>query len=278
MRLDRCDHKDVYRAIGGPIRCQGCFQVIWDDGQMYHEGDVYPLKKDEVRITSATGGQKGQKACRLGAVDPVALRELGLVAGMGEEKYDRFNYLKGYAWSLNVDAAFRHLLAFLSGEDRDPESGYLHTAHAMWHMGALTSFQLRNIGTDDRAPFETTSIYDDDWGQDEPDNEWQEDTEPCDCWGCAPEGDGFHDDVVSYTWIPEPFTTTITYNDSAPLHNYEDWEPDPTVTYPSVLDVQTALNEGKITFDEAMLLIGCDASDFVWRPESLRDKVMREFG
>jgi hypothetical protein len=106
----------------------------------------------EVRITSATGGQKGQKDCRLGAVDPLALYELGLVAGMGEEKYDRFNYLKGYAWSLNVDAAFRHLLAFLSGEDRDPESGHLHTAHAMWHMGALTSFQLRKIGTDDRAP------------------------------------------------------------------------------------------------------------------------------
>ena len=106
----------------------------------------------EVRITSATGGQKGQKPCRLGAIDPLALVELGNVGGMGEEKYDRFNYLKGYAWSLNVDAAFRHLLAFLSGEDRDPESGFLHTAHAMWHMGALTSFQLRGIGTDDRAP------------------------------------------------------------------------------------------------------------------------------
>lgn len=106
----------------------------------------------EVRITSPTGGQKGQKDCRLGAVDPLALYELGLVAGMGEEKYARFNYLKGYRWSLNVDAAFRHLLAFLSGEDRDPESGHLHTAHAMWHMGALTSFQLRQIGEDDRAP------------------------------------------------------------------------------------------------------------------------------
>ena len=49
------------------------------------------------------------------------------------------------------NAAFRHLLAFLSGEDRDEESGYLHAAHFAWHGLALTSFVLRGVGTDDRA-------------------------------------------------------------------------------------------------------------------------------
>lgn len=106
----------------------------------------------EVRITSETGGQKGQKDARLGGSDPLALMELARVYGFGEQKYERYNYLKGYPWSLSIDAMLRHLLAFLSGEDRDPETGLLHTAHAAWHGLALTSFQLRGVGTDDRAP------------------------------------------------------------------------------------------------------------------------------
>lgn len=104
----------------------------------------------EVRTRSATGGEKGRKPCEVGAVDPLAREELGKVAGFGAEKYSRGNYLLGYDWSLCVDAMHRHMLAFESGEDRDPESGLLHTAHAAWHGLALCSFVLRGIGTDDR--------------------------------------------------------------------------------------------------------------------------------
>ena len=104
----------------------------------------------EVRVTSETGGQKGQKDARLGGVDALALEQLALVAGMGEKKYSRYNYLKGYNWSLSVDALCRHLLAFLNGEDTDPESGLPHTAHVAWHGLALTSFLQRGLGTDDR--------------------------------------------------------------------------------------------------------------------------------
>lgn len=100
----------------------------------------------------ATGGEKEQKEARLGGSDPLALMELAKVYGMGEEKYARYNYLKGYPWSLSVDALYRHLLAFLAGEDKDPESGLLHTAHVAWHALTLTSFIQRNVGTDDRAP------------------------------------------------------------------------------------------------------------------------------
>jgi hypothetical protein len=105
----------------------------------------------EVRTVSATGGEKGRKPCEVGAVDPLAREELGKVAGFGARKYDRGNYLKGYDWSLCVDALHRHMLAFESGEDRDPESGLLHVAHAAWHGLALASFVLRGIGTDDRS-------------------------------------------------------------------------------------------------------------------------------
>jgi hypothetical protein len=106
----------------------------------------------EVRVTSATGGQKGQKDMRLGGADPWAMDELARIYGFGEQKYDRFNYLKGYDWSLSIDALKRHLSAFERREDRDEESGLLHTAHVAWHGLALTSFVLREVGTDDRAP------------------------------------------------------------------------------------------------------------------------------
>lgn len=107
---------------------------------------------DEVRVTSDTGGQKGQKSARFGGGDPLAYMELARVYGFGEEKYDRYNYLKGYDWSLSIDALFRHLFAFIGGEDRDPESGLLHTAHVAWHGQTLSSFMLRGVGTDDRPP------------------------------------------------------------------------------------------------------------------------------
>lgn len=129
-------------------------------------------KPGEVRVTSPTGGQKGQKNIRLGGADPIAMLELGRIYGMGELKYDRFNYLKGYAYSLSVDALKRHLLAFEAGEEYDEcsfhpgqhgdehgydpavcdGSGLLHTAHVAWHGLALTSFVMRGVGQDDRAP------------------------------------------------------------------------------------------------------------------------------
>lgn len=107
----------------------------------------------ETRQTDhATGGQKGSKDTMIGALDPVALLLLGRIAGMGAKKYEAFNFLKGYDWSLSYNALLRHLFLWLAGEDLDVESGLPHMAHAMWHAHALVGFQARGIGTDDRAP------------------------------------------------------------------------------------------------------------------------------
>lgn len=104
----------------------------------------------EVRVTSETGGAKGQKQARLGSLDPKALLAVAMVAGFGELKYSRLNYLNGYDWSLSFDALIRHLLAFWSGEDNDPESGLPHLAHAAWHCLCLLAFMQHGLGTDDR--------------------------------------------------------------------------------------------------------------------------------
>lgn len=117
-------------------------------GQLIHPETMHG---GAVMTTSATGGQKGRKTAELAAIDPLALLTLAEVAGFGARKYDTFNYLKGYDWSLNANAALRHLLGFLNGEDFDPETGLPHPAHFAWHGLALTSSLLRGIGTDDRV-------------------------------------------------------------------------------------------------------------------------------
>jgi hypothetical protein len=112
--------------------------------------DKWSLAPGEVRVTSETGGAKGQKQARLGSLDPQALLAVAMVAGFGELKYSRLNYLNGYDWSLSFDALIRHLLAFWSGEDLDPESGLPHLAHAAWHCLCLLAFMQHGLGTDDR--------------------------------------------------------------------------------------------------------------------------------
>ncbi len=103
-------------------------------------------------VDPVTGGMKESKQCHLGAIDPAALWQVGEVAGFGGQKYARYNFAKGYRWSLSYDALQRHLMAFWGGEQTDPESGLPHMAHACWHCLTLLTFSLRQLGTDDRFP------------------------------------------------------------------------------------------------------------------------------
>lgn len=113
----------------------------------------------ETRVTDPnTGGQKGKKLAQLGALDPEALLKVAEVAGFGAGKYARYNFLKGYDWSLSFDAMMRHALAFWSGVDIDEESGLPHLAHAAWQALALLAFHLHQVGTDDRPHSAPTAI------------------------------------------------------------------------------------------------------------------------
>lgn len=58
-----------------------------------------------------------------------ALVEIAKVFGHGAKKYGKFNYKAGLSWGRVIGAAYRHLGAFNSGEDLDPESGLSHIAH-----------------------------------------------------------------------------------------------------------------------------------------------------
>jgi hypothetical protein len=163
-------HGTCVHGISGELFCTACAAIslppVTDDTYAIHNETGAWLTRNharalmdapptgEVRATDpATGGQKGRKLAELGAIDPTALLRVAEVAGFGGRKYERGNYLKGYAWSWSFDALMRHLLAFWSGENVDPESGLPHMAHASWHTLALLAFTEHGLGTDDRITF-----------------------------------------------------------------------------------------------------------------------------
>lgn len=139
----RTDFKQIGEVTGCMVIPEG-FKVTArvDDGEFDLQG--------EVRITSETGGQKGKKPQRMDLLPPEALLALSEVYGMGADKYDDHNYLKGYDWSLSFGALLRHIMAAEKGEWLDDESGLPHVMHAAWHCFALFLFEKHGLGTDDR--------------------------------------------------------------------------------------------------------------------------------
>lgn len=68
---------------------------------------------------------------RMDLLDAYAIEQLSSVLTFGAQKYNAHNWRKGIAKGRLIAAALRHLFAYLRGEDRDPESGLSHVAHAM---------------------------------------------------------------------------------------------------------------------------------------------------
>lgn len=79
-------------------------------------------------------------------------QEIGKALTYGARKYQAYNYLQGNGlnWSRLAGAALRHISAWLCGEDRDPESGLLHLAHAGASIVMLLDLVLLKRGLDDR--------------------------------------------------------------------------------------------------------------------------------
>ncbi len=92
--------------------------------------DTVAIKNDKEKI-------------RLELLSPIALNEIGKVLTFGASKYADNNWRKGFKWSRLLGAALRHLLAFMGGEDKDPETGLSHLAH----LGACVMFLLEHEAT-----------------------------------------------------------------------------------------------------------------------------------
>jgi len=59
-----------------------------------------------------------------------ALEDIAAVLTFGANKYGSNNWRNGLAYTRLLGALLRHVFAFMRGQDRDPESGLPHLAHA----------------------------------------------------------------------------------------------------------------------------------------------------
>lgn len=90
---------------------------------------------------------------------PVSSKEaLAKVLTFGAQKYADRNWEKGLSWMSCYASAERHLNAFASGEDFDPESGLLHLEHAMTNMAFIIEYYRTHPELDDRPRHVRTHI------------------------------------------------------------------------------------------------------------------------
>ena len=87
---------------------------------------------------------------------PITLLDRDFIEGtaqvmrFGAEKYGRHNWCGGMEHTRLADAAMRHIIAWASGEDLDPESGLPHIDHASASLNMLRGNLRLHPGMDDR--------------------------------------------------------------------------------------------------------------------------------
>lgn len=94
---------------------------------------------------------------RYDLLPPELLHETARVLEYGAQKYEPNNWAQGADYGRYFAAMQRHLWAWWSGENSDPESDLPHLAHAACCLGFLMAYQNRGLGNDDRPE---TELYD----------------------------------------------------------------------------------------------------------------------
>lgn len=111
-------------------------------------GDVNKANEALAQIGSAM--KFDQDKLPLHLLSTEAMNQTAAVLAFGADKYAAHNWRKGFAWSRPLSAALRHITAFNAGEDKDPESGLSHLAHAACCIMFLLEFEKTHKELDDR--------------------------------------------------------------------------------------------------------------------------------
>lgn len=78
------------------------------------------------------------------------LRGVVRVLMFGAKKYSAHNWRGGMPWTQTHNATLRHLDAWMSGEDLDPETGESHIDHALCELVFLRAHIIEHPELDDR--------------------------------------------------------------------------------------------------------------------------------
>lgn len=91
---------------------------------------------------------------RMDLLDPLAITELAKVLTFGAAKYSAHNWRNGIASSRLLAATLRHTLAYMDGEDKDPESNLSHLAHAMCNLMFAINLEVTRPDLSDHCSFQ----------------------------------------------------------------------------------------------------------------------------
>lgn len=112
---------------------------------------VVAAAKAEAGEAAAQGAVKRDSGKpRMDLLPPRALLAVGSVMAYGATTYGAHNWRLGLAWGRLCAAALRHTMAWISGEEHDPESGIPHLAHAAASLLMLLESSMEGYGSDDR--------------------------------------------------------------------------------------------------------------------------------
>lgn len=80
-----------------------------------------------------------------------ALEPMVQVLMFGAQKYSAWNWTKGLKYTEICESLYRHLNAFIAGEDDDPESKLHHVGHILCNAMFLSFMFLFRKDCDDRV-------------------------------------------------------------------------------------------------------------------------------
>ena len=112
---------------------------------------IKELLKEKIKaIENKEAIKFDQDKLPLNLLSTEALNQTAAVLKFGAQKYAEHNWRAGFMWSRPLAAAMRHIMAFNDGEDKDPESGLSHLAHAACCIMFLLEFEKTHPHLDDR--------------------------------------------------------------------------------------------------------------------------------
>lgn len=123
--------------------------VRFDECEKTEEFHCSQVRPD--KILQEKGGTKYDGDKNMVELIPVEfIEQVGLALTFGAKKYSPDNWRKGFKWRRLVGATLRHVYAWSAGEDKDPESGLSHLAHAGACLAFLIGHEQCGYGEDDR--------------------------------------------------------------------------------------------------------------------------------
>lgn len=114
--------------------------------------DISIIPRELRRVSEESPALKfdSDKALQPELIAPEMIFSLSEVLAYGAKKYAPRNWEKGMDWSRCFGALMRHMWAWWRGEDRDPETGFSHLAHAACCLMFLIAYESRKVGNDNR--------------------------------------------------------------------------------------------------------------------------------